>query len=159
MSAQRARRVKHRLLTFPAKAVQQFALLIALVLLVAANEFAATHPVLSAVLVFIFSTPYLLLSISTRRAEFLYGTMLLGAASYFLTAHALGAPASTFPLLSVPLVLALWFVGQHLRKRLPAELASYPQTVFRAMNITVAVFAVWALVQAPGLLAGYKPGT
>ena len=108
---------------------------------------------MTASLVFVFSCPYLVAAVATRRAHFLYATMLLGAVAYFLVCYALGAPAAFFPLLSLPLVAALWLVGQRLRRRLPADLASFPRTVFRAMNITVGVFAIMALVQAPRLLA------
>jgi len=145
--------VRRRLVAFPAEVLQHLGLLIAFVLLVAAREFAAAHPALAAILIFVFSCPYLVASLATRRAHFLYGTMLLGAVSYFLACYALGAPSAFFPVLSVPLVVALWLVGQRLRKRLPAGLASFPRTVFRAMHITVAVFAAWALVQAPWLMA------
>jgi nitrate/TMAO reductase-like tetraheme cytochrome c subunit len=152
-----------RLLAFPSEALRHLGLLIAFVLIVAANGFAASHPVLTSVLVFLFSLPYLAASLVTKRASFLYATMLLGAASYFMACYALGAPGASFPLLSVPLVVCLWIVGYRLSKRLPPELAAYPSTVYRAMNITVAVFALWALVQAPGLVGkagflGYVPG-
>ena len=150
--------MRRKLSKFPGEAIQHLGLLIAFVLLVAAHEFAATHPALTAILVFVFSLPYLGASVVTRRANFLYATMLLGAVSYFLACHALGMPGASFPLLSVPLVICLWVVGRYLGKRLPAELASFAPTVFRAMNITVGVFSVWALIQAgdlmglPGLL-------
>jgi hypothetical protein len=148
--------VKRKLLTFPAEVLQHLGLFIAFVLLVAANEFAAAHPALTAILVFIFSLPYLVASVASRRASFLYATMLLGAVSYFLACHALGAPGASFPLLSVPLVVALLIVGHYLRKRLGEGYAAYPRTVFRAMNITVAVFAIWALAQVFGLMG--QPG-
>jgi len=141
---------------FPAKGLHLLGLLIAFILLVAASGFAATHPALTATLVFAFTLPYLLAAVATRRAHFLYATMLLGAASYFLTCHALGAPGATFPLLSVPLVVCLWAVGSRLRQRLPSALVAFPRTVFRAMNITIAVFTTWALVQAPRFMA--EPG-
>lgn len=144
--------LRRKLAAFPADGLQLLALLIAFVLLLAAKDFAARRPVLTAVLVFIFSLPYLAASVATQRAHFLYATMLLGAASYFLTCYGLGAPATAFPLLSVPLVFALWGVGRYLRARLPDDLRAFPRTVFRAMNVTVAVFAVWAAVQAPDLL-------
>ena len=146
--------VRRILSSFPSIALQHLGLFIAFVLVLAAHEFAATHPALTAILVFIFSLPYLLASIVTRRASFLYGTMLLGAVAYFQACHALGAPRATFPLLSVPLVVCLELLGQYLRKRLGEDLASYPPTVFRAMNITVAVFAFWALAGVGDLLAG-----
>ncbi len=145
-------RVKRILSAFPAATLQHLGLLIAFVLLVAAHGFAAAHPALASILIFVFSLPYLVASLVTKRANFLYATMLLGAVSYFLACHALGAPASTFPLLSVPLVVCLELIGQYLRKRLGKELANYPPTVFRAMNITVAVFSFWALAQAAGLI-------
>lgn len=140
-----------RLTAFPAEALQHLGLLIALILLIAAKDFAGEHPGLTAGLVFAFSLPYVVAAVVTRRAHFLYATMLLGAVAYFLTCYALGAPTLSFPVLSVPLVAALWAVGRHLRRRLPPDLASFPATVFRAMNITVAIFAAWALVQAPRL--------
>jgi len=130
--------------------------LIAFVLLVAANEFATSHAALVAILVFIFSLAYLPASVVARRANLLYGTMLLGAFSYFLACYALGAPGTTFPVLAVPLVVALLIVGHHLKRRLPAGQEAFPRTVFRAMNITVAVYTVWALLQVGGLLA--EPG-
>ena len=142
---------------FPAKVLQLLGLLIGFVLLVAASGFAGTHPVLTAVLVFVFSLPYLLAAVATRQAHFLYATMLLGAASYFLACHALGAPGASFPVLSVPLVVCLWIVGEYLKRRLPAERASFPRTVFRAMNITVGVFTLWALVQARELIEAPGP--
>jgi len=148
--------VGRRLTAFPAEALQHLGLLIALVLLIAAKDFAGERPGLAAGLVFAFSLPYLMAAVATQRAHFLYATMLLGAVAYFLTCYALGAPALSFPVLSVPLVVALWLVGRHLRRRLSPDLASFPATVFRAMNITVATFAAWALVQAPRL-AG-QPG-
>jgi len=145
-----------RKLVSPGEALQHVGLLAAFLLLIAANEFADTHPALMSVVVLIFSLPYLVASVVTRRAGFLYGTMLFGAVSYFFACHALGAPGASFPLLSVPLVVALLCVGHHLRKKLPAELAAFSITVFRAMNITVAVFAIWALVQVGGVIA--RPG-
>ncbi|MFO7859112.1 MAG: NapC/NirT family cytochrome c, partial [Ectothiorhodospiraceae bacterium] len=114
-------------------------------------------PALSATLIFGFSLPYLLASVITRRGHFLYATMLLGAVAYFLTCHALGAPAVFFPALSVPLVLALFLVGRYLEKKLGENLADFPRTVYRAMHITVAVFTGWALKQAPGTLASSGP--
>lgn len=145
-------RIKRLLSAFPAATLQHLGLFIAFVLLVSANEFTAAHPGLASGLIFVFSLPYLLASLVTKRASFLYAMMLLGAVSYFLACHALGAPGSTFPLLSVPLVVVLELIGQYLRKRLGKEWANYPRTVFRAMNITVAVFMVWALVQAGELI-------
>ncbi|KKL19727.1 hypothetical protein LCGC14_2462560, partial [marine sediment metagenome] len=71
--------VKRRLTAFPSRVLQHLGLLIAFVLLMAANEFAAEHPVLTAVLVFAFSLPYLIASIVSGRANLLYATMLLGA--------------------------------------------------------------------------------
>ena len=117
-----------------------------------AHEFAAANPALTSILIFAFSLPYLAVAAVSRRGNFLYGTMLFGAVSYFLACYALGSPAATFPLLSVPLVVALLCVGHSLLKRLPAELASFPTTVFRAMNITVAVFALWALTDVSSLM-------
>ncbi|KKL53683.1 hypothetical protein LCGC14_2272990, partial [marine sediment metagenome] len=151
-------RVKRKLSAFPAKALQHLGLLIAFVLIVAAGTFTVERPVLASVLIFAFSLGYLVASVVTRRASFLYGTMLLGAVSYFMACHALGAPGNSFPLLSVPLVAALLAVGHHLRGRLPADLLDYPSTVFRAMDITAGVFALWAVVHVgeladqPGML-------
>jgi len=141
--------VRNRLATFPAEALQHLGLLIAFILLLAGSGFATAQPGLAAGLVFVFSCFYLVASIATLRPHFLYPTMLLGAASYFLTCHALGAPGDVFPLLSVPLVVALWFVG----RRLSAARPAFACAVFRAMHITVAVFAVWALAQAPRLIS------
>ncbi|NIA22519.1 MAG: hypothetical protein GWP05_11285, partial [Anaerolineaceae bacterium] len=92
------RSVKRRLTEFPVAALQHLGLLIAFVLLMAATGFAGAHPVLTPLLVFVFSIPYLVASVVTRRAGFLYATMLLGAVAYFLACHALGAPATSFPL-------------------------------------------------------------
>jgi nitrate/TMAO reductase-like tetraheme cytochrome c subunit len=147
--------VRHKL-PGSARLLQHLSLLIGLVLLIAAKGFIVVHPALAAVLVFVFSLPYLVVAVVSRRAYFLYGTMLFGAVSYFYTCYALGAPGASFPLLAVALVICLLIVGHHLRKRLSPELRSYPITVFRAMNITVAVFAAWALVQISGLQA--QPG-
>ena len=144
--------MKRTLSAFTAGILQHLGLLTAFVLLVAAHEFVDAHPALTAVLVFIFSMPYLVAAVVARRASFLYGTMLLGAVAYFLACHALGAPGTLFPLLSVPLVWCLLIVGHVLRKRLDAEMAAYPTTVFRAMDITVAAFAIWALIQVGGLM-------
>ncbi len=145
-------RVKKRLSAFPAKALQHLGLLIAFVLLLAASGFVVERPVLTALLVFIFSLPYLVVSVATKRASFLYATMLLGAVAYFMACHALGAPTKLFPLLSVPLVAILLGVGHHLRRRLPPELPDFAPTVFRAMNITAAVFGMMALVHVWGLM-------
>ncbi|HDZ45079.1 MAG TPA: hypothetical protein ENH80_14195 [Phycisphaerae bacterium] len=144
--------MKKRLSAFPANILQNLGLLLAFVLLMAANGFTGDRPVLTTVLVFVFSLSYLVASAVTRRASFLYGTMLLGAVSYFLACNALGAPGTSFPLLSVPLVGALLAVGHYLRARLPAELSDYPRTIFRAMNITAGVFGLWALAQAPQVM-------
>jgi nitrate/TMAO reductase-like tetraheme cytochrome c subunit len=131
-------------------------LLTALVLLLSAYEFTGKHAATASALVFIFCLPYLAVSIVSRRASFLYGTMLFGAVAYFLACYALGAPICTFPVLSVPLVVSLLVIGHYLQRRLPAELASFPTTVFRAMNITVWVFAMWALADVGGLIG--EPG-
>jgi len=146
--------VRNRLAAFPAEALQHLGLLIAFILLLAASGFATAQPALAAVLVLVFSCFYLAASVATARSHFLYPTMLLGAASYFLVCHAFGAPGEAFPLLSVPLVVALWLVARRLSRRLPAERASFPAAVLRAMHITVAVFTAWALVQVPRLMAG-----
>ena len=148
--------MKRKLSAFPAVALQHLGLVIAFALLVAAKDFTYGHPALAAILVFVFSLPYLAASLVTKRANFLYGTLLLGAVSYFLTCGALGSPDESFPLLSVPLVLALWLVGRKLQLCLPAERMAFPRTVFRAMNITAAVFAGWALMQVSGLIG--EPG-
>lgn len=146
--------MRRRLAALPARMLQYLALLIAFALLIASSEFCSAHPVLSAILVLAFSMAYLVASVAAKKAEFLYGTMLFGAVSYFLACHALGAPETTFPLLSVPLVAILWVVARLLTKRLPAGQEAYPRTVLRAMHITVAVFATWALIESPGLMAG-----
>ena len=148
--------MKRKLIASSGDLLQNLGLLTAFVLLISASEFAVAHPALMSVLVFIFSLPYLIAAVVSRRASFLYATMLLGAVSYFFGCHALGAPGTSFPLLSVPLVVALLIVGHCLRKRLGAELERFPTTVFNAMNITVAVFAVWALLQVGGLMG--EPG-
>jgi len=146
--------VRNRLATFPAEALQHLGLLIAFILLLAGSGFATAQPALAAGLVFVFSCFYLVAATTTARAHFLYPTMLLGAASYFLVCHALGAPGTLFPLLSVPLVVALWFAGRRLSTTRPA----FAGAVFRAMHITVAVFTAWALVQAPRLMSGNGVG-
>ena len=144
--------MKSRLLSvLQTEVLQGIGLLLVLILLLAAQGFSAAQPALTAALVFLFSVPYLVAAIVTRRAHFLYAAMLLGAASYFMVCHALGAAPSAFPLLSVPLVLALWIVGRYLAKRMPRELGAFPQTTFRAMNITAAAFATWAVYQMPSL--------
>jgi nitrate/TMAO reductase-like tetraheme cytochrome c subunit len=127
-------------------------LLIAFVLAMASMEFNSTHPFLTAGLVFIFSLGYLFASVITRRAGLLYGAMLFGAVSFFLMCYGLGAPVTSFPLLSVVLVVILLIVGQRLN-RLPDPLRSFPLKVFRAMNMTVVVFSVWALVQVSDLMS------
>ena len=153
---QRISIARRSLLASPAQGLQHLGLLIALVLLVAATDFVREWPAPAAGLVFVFSLLYLVASISAKRAHFLYGTMLLGAVSYFLFCYALGAPAATFPLLSVPLVVCLWLVSQRLRTRLPDDLSAFPGTILRAMHITVAVFSVWGLAQASDLMG--QPG-
>ena len=142
---------RRRLSVCPAEYLHRLGLLIAFVLLVAAGEFSSTHSALTAGLVFVFSLGYLVASIMTRRAGFLYGTMLFGAVAFFLMCHGLGAPGTLFPLLSVVLVVCLFLVGRRLT-RLPEEQSSFPLTVFRAMNTTVAVFGLWALFQVGGLM-------
>lgn len=92
----------------------------------------------------------------TKRAHFLYATMLLGAVSYFMACYALGAPAAWFPLLSVPLVVCLLGIGHRLENVLDTSLAAFPRTTYRAMNITVAAFTGWALVQVFDLIG--EPG-
>jgi len=137
--------VKRKLSASPAEILLHLGFLTAFVLLMSAHEFAAANPALTSILIFIFSLPYLAVATVSRRGSFLYGTMLFGAVAYFLACYALGSPTATFPLLAVPLVVALLCVGHYLRRRLSAELASFPTTVFRAMNITVCLFALWAL--------------
>ena len=146
--------MKRRLSALVPEWIQLFGLLIAFIVFVAGKGFAVANPVLAAILLFVFSAAYLVASIASKRAHFLYGTMLIGAVSYFLTCHALGAPGASFPLFAVPLVLCLLIVGHRLLRKLPAEMKSFPATVFNAMNITVAVFAIWALSQAGELLRG-----
>ncbi|MFC1737067.1 hypothetical protein ACFL1X_13200, partial [Candidatus Hydrogenedentota bacterium] len=142
----------------PTKLVHGLVLLLAFVLLMAGVGFADIQPGLAAGIVFLFSFPYLAAAIATRIAYFLYATMLLGAVAYFMLCYALGAPLTWFPLLSVPLVASLWGVGRRLQHVLDPQLAAFPRTTFRAMNITVAVFAIWALLHVfplmddPGLL-------
>ncbi|MCF7976302.1 MAG: NapC/NirT family cytochrome c [Phycisphaerae bacterium] len=124
-------------------------------LIVAATEFNATHSFLTAGLVFMFSLGYYFASVTTRRAGFLYGAMLFHAVAFFMLSYGLGAPVTSFPLLSVVLVVLLLIVGHRLT-RLPEALKSFPLTIFRLMNITVVVFSVWALVQVSALMR--QPG-
>jgi nitrate/TMAO reductase-like tetraheme cytochrome c subunit len=131
-------------------------LLLAFTLLMAGTGFVTERPALAAILVFLFSLPYLGASVATKQAHFLYATMLLGAVSYFMACYALGAPAVWFPLLSVPLVVCLLGIGHRLEKVLDPSLAAFPLTVYRAMNITVAVFTGWALVRVFDLIG--EPG-
>lgn len=86
-------------------ALHGLVLLLMFALLIGGTGFAAARPTLAALLVFLFSLPYLAASVVTKRAHFLYATMLLGAVSYFMVCYALGAPTLWFPLLSVPLVV------------------------------------------------------
>jgi hypothetical protein len=125
---------------------------IAFVLIVASTEFNSTHPFLTAALVFIFSLGYYSASVITRRAGFLYGAMLFSAVAFFLACYGLGAPLTSFPLLSLALVVFLLVLGYCLNRWLPEELSAFPRTVFRIMNITVLVFSVWALVQVGGIV-------
>ena len=141
---------------FPAEFLHRLGLLIAFVLIMASTEFNSRHPFLTSGLVFSFSLGYLFASVITRRAGFLYGMMLFGAVSFFLMCYGLGAPATSFPLLSVVLVTSLLIVGQYLN-RLPDSLRSFSLTVFRAMNMTVVVFSVWALVQARDVMSQEGP--
>jgi nitrate/TMAO reductase-like tetraheme cytochrome c subunit len=124
---------------------------IAFVLIVACTEFNSAHSFLTAGLVFIFSLGYFFASVTTRRAGFLYGAMLFSAVSFFLICYGLGAPLTSFPLLSVVLVVLLLIVGHRLN-RLSDSLRSFPLTIFRVMNMTVAVFSVWALAQVSDLI-------
>jgi nitrate/TMAO reductase-like tetraheme cytochrome c subunit len=143
---------RRRLSVFPAEPLHRLGLLIAFVLIVACTEFNSAHPFLTAGLVFIFAMGYLFASVITRRASFLYGAMLFSAVSFFLVCYGLGAPVTSFPLLSVALVFFLMVVGQYLN-RLPDSLRSFPQTVFRVMNMTVVVFSAWALAQVSNLIS------
>ncbi|MCK5558835.1 MAG: hypothetical protein KAJ01_10665, partial [Candidatus Hydrogenedentes bacterium] len=148
--------MKSRLPRVSAEALHGLVLLLAFTLLMAGTGFVTERPALAAILVFLFSLPYLGASIVTKRAHFLYATKLLGAVSYFMTCYALGAPAVRFPLLSVPLVVCLLVIGQHLEKVLDPSLVAFPRTTYRAMNITVAVFTGWALLQVFDLIG--EPG-
>ena len=143
---------RRRLSVFPAEPLHRLGLLIAFVLIVACKEFNSAHPFLTAGLVFIFALGYLFASVITRRASFLYGAMLFSAVSFFLICYGLGAPLTSFPLLSVALVIFLMVVGQYLN-RLPDALRSFPLTVFRVINMTVAVFSAWALTQVSNLMS------
>ena len=148
--------MKRKLSASPADILLHMGLVTALVLLLSAYEFAGEHAAATSGVVFIFCLPYLAAAIASRRANFLYGTMLLGAVAYFLACYALGAPACTFPVLSIPLVVSLLVIGHYLLRRLPAELLSFPTAVFRAMNITVGIFAMWALADVGDLIG--QPG-
>ncbi len=148
--------MKGRLPKVSAEALHGLVLLIAFTLLMAGTGFVTDRPALAAILVFLFSLPYLAASIVTKQAHFLYATKLLGAVSYFMACYALGAPAVWFPLLSVPLVVCLLGIGHRLEKVLDPSLAAFPRTTYRAMNITAAVFTVWALLQVYGLMG--EPG-
>lgn len=149
--------MKRKLSASPAEILLHLGLLTAFVLLMSAHEFAAENPTLTSILIFIFSLPYLAVATVSRRGNFLYGTMLFGAVAYFLASYALGAPTAVFPLLAVPLVVALLAAGHYLLKRLSPELASFPTTVFRAMNLTIAIFALWALTDVSELMGGDSP--
>ncbi|MHC4116546.1 MAG: NapC/NirT family cytochrome c, partial [Planctomycetota bacterium] len=143
---------RRRLSVFPAEPLHRLGMLIAFVLIVACTKFNSTHSFMTAGLVFIFSLGYLFASVTTRRAGFLYGAMLFSAVSFFLVSYGLGAPVTSFPLLSVALVVFLLIVGQ-LLNRLSGALRSFPLTVFRVMNMTVLVFSVWALAQVSALMS------
>ncbi len=149
--------VKNRILSLQSELLQHAGLLMTFVLLVAAKDFALTRPSLAAGLVFVFCVSYLVAAIATKRAHFLYSTMLLGAVAYFMACASLGAPGSWFPALSLPLVATLWLIGQWLAMLPSAARAAFSRTTYRAMNITVAVFTVWAVWQAPALLAETGP--
>jgi len=143
---------RRRLSVFPAEPLHRLGMLIAFVLIVACTEFISAHSFLTAGLVFIFSLGYLFASVITRRTGFLYGAMLFSAVSFFLMCYGLGAPVTSFPLLSVALVLFLLIVGHRLNK-LPEQLRSFQLTIFRLMNITVVVFSIWALAQVSDLMS------
>ncbi|MFC1736960.1 NapC/NirT family cytochrome c [Candidatus Hydrogenedentota bacterium] len=138
---------RKRFLVLSSEALQGLGLLLALILLMAGIGYAAARPGLASLLVFLFSLPYLVAAVVSRRAHFLYPHMLLGAVAYFMLCFAMGATLMWFPLLSVPLVLILLWVGKYIDGRLDPALKAFPQTTYRAMNITVAVFACWALFQ------------
>ena len=142
---------RRRLSVFPAEPLHRLGVLIAFVLVIASKEFNSTHPFLTGALVLVFSLGYYSASVITRRAGFLNGAMLFSAVSFFMISYGLGAPVTSFPLLSLALVILLLVVGHRL-KRLPDSLRSFPETVFRLMNVTVVVFSVWALMQVNDLM-------
>ena len=141
---------RRRLSVFPAELLHRLGIFIAFVLIVACTKYNSIHPFLTAGLVFAFSLGYYFASVTTRRAGFLYGAMLFSAVAFFMVCYGLGAPLTSFPLLSLLLVVFLLVVG-HCLNRLPDSLRSFPLTVFRVMNMTVAVFSVWALAQVGSL--------
>jgi len=145
---------RRRLSVFPAEPLHRLGVFIAFVLIVASTEFISTHSFLTAALVFIFSLGYYSASVITRRAGFLYGAMLFSAVAFFLTCYGLGAPLTSFPLLSLALVVFLLIVGHCLNRWLPGQLSSFPRTIFRVMNMTVLVFSVWALAQVGDIIQG-----
>lgn len=148
--------MKSRLPGMWAEALHGLAVLLAFTLLMAGTGFVTQRPALATVLVLLFSLPYLVAAVVTKRAYFLYAFKLLGASAYFMGCYASGAPVLVFPLLSVSLVLCLLGVGHHLRNTLGPGLADFPRTTFRAMHMTAAVFTCWALVQFGSVLA--QPG-
>ncbi|MCX5769862.1 MAG: hypothetical protein NTZ09_06265, partial [Candidatus Hydrogenedentes bacterium] len=128
------------------------ALLLIMILILVAQDFIGEHPALAASLVFTFSLPYVAAAARSRRSYYLYGGMLLGAASYFMACHALGGPPSCFPLLSLPLVGVLWVAQWRLRTVLPEPYEAFPATMLRATNITVAAFTAQSLWLLPSLI-------
>ena len=121
--------------------------LLLLILIVAAIGFLREAPLFGAGIILLFSLAYLYAGAVIGIVYFLYPGMLLGAISYFLIWYGAGARPLHFPVLAVPLVWALWFVGQRVRASNAHRDGEDPVsiTVFRAMSITVAAFSGLAL--------------
>ena len=124
----------------PSEIILGLGLFLSFVLLLAGVGFANARPGLASFLIFLFSTAFLGAAVLSKRAHFLYGSMLLGAVAYFMFFYAIGVSVVWFPFLAVPLVFILWIVAQFLYMILDPNMFAFPKTVIRAMNITVAIF-------------------
>ena len=119
-----------------------FGLALVLILLFSTRSYLGTHPLISAVCFFFFTTLYFFTTIISKEGLFLYPVMFFGALGYFLSLYVLGLPPNTFPAFSVILVYCLFIAIRRLEKR---DLRKYSIPLNRGMVITSLIFSIWIL--------------
>lgn len=94
------------------KYIHTLAFLFMAILLFAGKGYLLSRPFLSGLLLLSFSTLYLVSVLISKRGCFVYPLVSLFVVSYYLWAYGLGIPSFYYPVLSIPIVLALYLIAR-----------------------------------------------